>query len=278
MKRWKLGLSSTDAGTSDPVAPSAHLLLRDDVLSNLSTAAELGYQAIEIHTRETALLDLDAIKEQMDKTGVRICQVITGKLNTEGNCDLMSDKPYITDAAIEGMLKYVDMAAYLGADLVIGWVKGNVPPGGNRDRYLNRLAYNLKVINDYAADNNVRLNIEVINRYETNVFNTVKELSDFLSAHPELTQCYILMDTFHMNIEETDFAAAFDAAGDRLGYFHVADSTRWYPGSGNLDFEKIFSLLEKSGYDGYVTVECQPHGDGKETARKAYEHLTGIMK
>lgn len=72
--------------------------------------------------------------------------------------------------------------------------------------------------------------------------------------------------------------AAFEAAGDRLGYFHVAGSTRWYPGSGTMDLKKIFSLLEKTGYDGYVTVECFPRGDGKETARKAIEYLNTLMR
>ena len=277
MKKWKLGVSSADANTSDAIPATAPILLTDDILSNLATAAELGYQAIEVHTRESALLDLDAIKEQMDKTGVRICQVITGRLNTEGHCDLISDEPYITDAAIEGMLKYVDMAAYLDADLVLGWAKGKVPAGGNRDRYMGRLAYNLKVVNDYAADNNVRINIEVINHYETNVFTTVKELADFLDAHPELTQCYIHMDTYHMQLEEEDYEAAFTAAADKIGYFHVADSSRWYPGSGNMDIKRILELLEKSGYDGYVTVECFPKGDGKETAKKAIEYMNSLM-
>lgn len=278
MKIWKLGVSSADAMTSDPVPASAPILLTEDVLSNLSTAAEIGYQAIEIHTRENAPLDLDAIRDQMEITGTRICQVITGRLNTEGHCDLMSDEPYITDAAIEGMLKYIDMAAYLGADIVLGWAKGKIPKGGNRDKYMSRLAANLKVINDYAAENNVRINIEVINHYETNVFTTVKELADFLSAHPELTQCYIHMDTFHMQLEEDDYEAAFEAAGDRLGYFHVADSSRWYPGSGTMDLRKIFLLLEKTGYDGYVTVECFPRSSGRETAEKAFAYMTDLMQ
>ena len=132
----------------------------------------MGFDAIEVHTRKDAELDYEGIAKAAAESGCKVGMVITGRLNTEGKCDLISDIPYITAAAIDGMKQYVDMAQKVGAEgLVIGWVKGNVPAGGDRTKYMNRLAKNLKVLNDYAKAKNVKLNIEVINRYEVNVIH-----------------------------------------------------------------------------------------------------------
>ena len=276
MKKWKYAISSADKYTSDAMPPLAPILLRDGILENLEAAAKLGYQAIEVHTREEAPIDWDAVNAKIDETGVKICQIITGRLNTEGLCDLMNDRPYVADAAIDGLLQYIDIAAYVGADIVLGWAKGNIPKGGNREKYMARLAQNLQPVNDYAKEQGVKINIEVINHYEVNVFTTAKELVNFLEEYPELDACYVHLDTFHMMLEEEDFAEAFEAAKGRIGYFHIADSTRWYPGSGNLDLKKMLALLEETGYDGYVSVECFPRGDGYATGKKAIEYLKSI--
>ena len=76
-----------------------------------------------------------------------------------------------------------------------------------------------------------------------------------------------------MNIEEADMCAAIRLCGHRLGYLHVADNTRTYPGSGALDFKAILKALEDIHYTGFVTVECLPQPDRETAAKKAIEHL-----
>lgn len=270
MKEWKFGVSSTDEAPE-----SAPLLLKGSIVDNLRTAASLGYQAIEVHTREDVELDYDRIRECMEETGVKIAQIVTGRLNTEGMCSLMDDRPYVTEAAMQGMYRYLDMAAKLEAGIVIGWVKGNVPPGKTPGKYMERLARNLKLLNDCAREKKVPISIEVINHYEVNVFTTSRSLAVFLEQY-DLDNCYIHLDTYHMNLEENSFAEAIRAAKGRLGYFHIADNQRWYPGSGQLDFASIFAALEEIGYDGYVTVECFPRGDGRAAAEKAITYLKSL--
>ncbi len=274
MKQWKIAVSSADA------APlTAPILMIGDVASNLKKAGALGFQAIEVHTREDVELDYDGIAKAAAESGCKVGMVITGRLNTEGKCDLMSDIPYITKAAVDGMMQYVDMTEKLGAEgLVIGWVKGNVPAGGDRAKYMARLAHNFKIINDYAKAKNVKLNIEVINRYEVNVFTTAEETMSFLEAHPELDNCYAHLDTFHMNIDECDPVAAIRRCKGRLGYFHLADNSRWYPGSGQLDFKAQFEALEEIGYDGYLSIECLPRPTHEEAAAKGIAYVKKIMQ
>ena len=87
--------------------------------------------------------------------------------------------------------------------------------------------------------------IEPLNRYEINFLNTIKEALEFLSSLGD-DNIGILADSFHMNIEEANFYQSIIETGDRLWHFHIADSNRWAPGFGHIDFESIFELCETS--------------------------------
>lgn len=263
MRKWKYSVSSAD------VAPeTAPLLLLGTPEENLRKAAQLGYDAIEIHTREDAEWDVQKIKIAMREYDVSISAIVTGRLNTEGKCDLISDEPYITEYCIRGMMKYIDMAAALDTNLILGWARGNIPAGGNSEKYMLRLWKNLKKIDSYAGEKGVKIMIEVINRYEINTFNTVHELMTFLETH-DLPNCYAHLDAFHMGIDECDPYEAIRRCGGRLGYFHLADNSRKYPGSGQIDFSRMLEVLNEIGYCGYLSVECLPWPDNIEAARKA---------
>ena len=100
----------------------------------------------------------------------------------------------------------------------------------------------------------VDLVLEVVNRFETNLLNTtaqgLKFLADTGSDHVRLH-----LDTFHMNIEEADPAAAIRLAGDKIGYFHIGESNRGYLGDGVVDFDRIFDALIEIGYARDVVFE-----------------------
>lgn len=270
MKRWKYSISTADAAPA-----TAPILLKGPICQNLIQAASLGYNAVEIHTRPEAQLDYDVIGDTMNKTNVRISTVITGRLNTEGGCSLIDDRPYVEEAAMKGMCQYIDMAHYLGTDIVLGWIKGKVPPGGTRSTYLNRLSRNLSRLSEYAGERDVRIYAEVINRYETNIFTTARETMEFIEE-TGIQNLYAHLDTFHMGIEETDPIAAIRRCKGKLGYFHLADNTRSYPGSGQFDFLGILKALEETGYDGYLSVECLPGSNNEATARQALLYMKDV--
>jgi sugar phosphate isomerase/epimerase len=157
----------------------------------------------------------------------------------------------------------------------VGWVKGSVPKGGDREKYLDRLAKNLRILAAYGADRGVPLNLEVINRYETNILNTAEETLSFLDTHA-LNNCFVHLDSFHMGIEETDMSAAIGRCGSRIGYVHLADNTRGYPGSGSFDFRGILGALDEAGYGGWLSVECLPDPSGPLAAERAIAFLKKI--
>jgi sugar phosphate isomerase/epimerase len=265
----KRGYALSSAETAPNTAP---ILLRGDICANLRTAAELGYQGLEVHMREDAPLNYDEINQTAEESGVQLAAIVTGRLNTQGKVNLVDDRPYITDAAMKGLREYIRMAATLNTDLIVGWIKGLIPTGAAPGAYHARLAGNLGAICREAAEQGVRIFTEVINRYEVNIFTTAKETVDFLERW-EIPNCYVHLDTFHMNIDETDPLEAIRICGKRLGYFHAADNTRLYPGSGTLNFKSYFSVLDEIGYEGFISVECLPCPDGRTAAQKALAHL-----
>lgn len=267
MRTWKYAVSLAE---SSPM--TAPLPLEGNLYENMEKAALYGYDAVEFHTRETFSFDYDKI-EQMKAAGKgSICTLVTGRLFTHGHLSLLADDPSVAENAVAGMNVYIDKAHRLGADIVLGWAKGNIPADGDRTEYLRRLAETLKILDTTAGERGVKILIEVINHYETNLFNTAGETLAFLEEN-HLDNCYIHLDTYHMGMEEGDPYEAIRLCGDRLGYFHVADNSRRYPGSGQFDFQKILATLSEIHYSGYVTVECIPEPDRDTAAQKAIAHL-----
>ncbi len=267
MKKWKYAVSSADDAPS-----TAPILLKGSICENLKTASELGYDAIEVHTRPDEAFDYEAIAEAEKKYGTKVAMIITGRLNTEGKCSLIDDRPYVVDAAMKGMKQYIEIAAKMKADLVVGWIKGNVPAGGNRKKYMDRLAKNLRELAVYAKERSVKLNVEIINRYEVNIFTTAEEFMNFLDEY-KIDNLYPHLDAFHMGIDECDPVKAIETCKGQIGYFHLADNSRRYPGTGQFDFKKLLQALEQSGYDGYLSVECLPWPDGVSAAKEAIAYM-----
>lgn len=120
----------------------------------------------------------------------------------------------------------------------------------------------------YAKEKGVKIFIEAINRYEINTMNTAGDVVDLIDEY-ELTNTFVHLDTFHMNIEEVNIAKAIELCGDKLGYIHFADSNRSYPGAGHIDFSKVIKALHHINYKGCISVECLPLPDRLHAAQNA---------
>lgn len=259
-------------------APRAPLVLRGDLAHSIETAAKLGYSAIEIHVIDAPTFPTDAVCDACRKHDISIASIVTGQIFTRRHLCITSPDKDNRDAAMKELYDYIDIAATVEATdgIVIGWIKGNRPESGGA-AYDDLLASQLRDLGRYAARKGQKILVEVINRYETNVFNTARELVDFLNRY-QLENTYVHLDTFHMNIEEADMVEAIRTAGGRLGYFHVADSNRLVPGRGHTDFVSLFSALKEVGYQGAISLECIPDPDSLTTGAEGYAYLTDAMK
>jgi sugar phosphate isomerase/epimerase len=121
----------------------------------------------------------------------------------------------------------------------------------------------------------VRFALEPMNRYETDLIHTAADGLDLIERVGK-ENFGLLLDTFHMNIEDPDIGESIRTCGDRIFHFHVADSNRRYPGAGHLDFGSILEELEKTGYQGFVSGEFMPLPDTDTAAERGIAHLQSL--
>ncbi|MCH8023226.1 MAG: TIM barrel protein, partial [Candidatus Marinimicrobia bacterium] len=131
----------------------------------------------------------------------------------------------------------------------------------------------IKVVAGKATE--VKFALEPINRYETDLINTVVAGLSLVDK-VGLDNFGLLLDTFHMNIEEKDIAASIKDAGDRMFHLHIADSNRWYPGGGHTDFAAIVEALDRIDYKAFISAEIMPLPDSDTAAAKTIEFMRSI--
>jgi sugar phosphate isomerase/epimerase len=119
----------------------------------------------------------------------------------------------------------------------------------------------LHTLGAHAAREGVRLYLEPLNRYEDHMVNRLEQAVDLVVAAGAGDGLGVVADTFHMNIEEDDPAAALRAAAAHLGHVQVSDSNRFQPGAGHLDWPAVLGALDSVDYGGYLAVECRLRGD-----------------
>jgi D-psicose/D-tagatose/L-ribulose 3-epimerase len=155
------------------------------------------------------------------------------------------------------LMRAVEAAAGLGSDVLSGALYTPMGERGGSTRRreeLSLLRDSLKAVARYAASLGVKLGLEPLNRYETSLINTCREVLDFIVEIDE-PNVFAQLDTFHMNIEEQDLYEAFTQTGERVGYVQLAESDRGVPGDGHLPWGAVFSGLRDIGYSGPLAFE-----------------------
>lgn len=265
--RFKFSVaSSVNPARSEPV------LLTDELIENVRQAAEIGYPALEIHVQNPETVNVEKLKATCEKYHIKISGIATGLAYAKEGLCLIHEDEGVQKKAVERLERFVDLAAELDSSLLIGRLKGDISDMEEYDRWEKVLAANLRRAAEYAANKGVTLMLEAINRYESNYMNKVGEIAEFIRRY-ELPSTKVLMDVFHMNIEEASIADSIRENYDALGYFHIADSNRMYPGAGHVDLEEVLGTLESLGYEGYVSLECLRIPDGITAAREGLEYL-----
>jgi sugar phosphate isomerase/epimerase len=262
---------------STHAAQFSAVAFKGDFARALEGVARLGYDGAELAVRDPALLDVAAIKQLLDGYGLAVPAIGTGQAWGEEGLSLTDAEAAVRRRARARLQTHADLAAIFGARLIIGLIRGKLQ-GDMAEQQRAWAVAGLRQVAAYAAQRGVELVLEPINRYETNFLNTVAETLAFLDevAAPNVG---LLFDTFHANIEEPSLAGSLRAAGQHLKHVHTADSNRWAPGSGHLDFAAVVATLRQSGYDGWLSAEILPlPGSAEQAAAQAIAHLRPLVR
>jgi sugar phosphate isomerase/epimerase len=260
---------STHAAAFEAVA------FKGDLEAGVAKIAAWGYDGVELAIRDPALVQIDGIERLVSDHGLVVPAIGTGQAWGEEGLSFTSDDPKVRQAAIDRVKSHIPVAARLDAVVILGLIRGITPSGQTRERSMEYLVEAIRECTATAASSGVRFALEPLNRYETDLIHTVAEGLD-LVERVGADNFGLLLDTFHMNIEEPDIEQSIRSCGRGIFHFHVADSNRWYPGAGHIDFRTTLQTLRDTGYEGFVSGEFMPMPDADTAARRCIDHLRSL--
>jgi sugar phosphate isomerase/epimerase len=223
----------------------------DTLRAKYDTVRRFGFDALELSERPAFEEARTAIREKIPVTA------IAGGYRGW----LIDPDPDQVNAARTDIAGLLDIAGELGTGIVIVPIWGRtrhlpgIATGRTREDDEALFLEGLRPLAERAEGAGARIFIEPLNRYQNDVCVTIADALRLRDAI-DSPAVFVVGDTFHMNIEEADMAASLAEAGERLGYMQMADSQRFEPGAGHIDFTSIFSALAGIGYDGDVALEC----------------------
>lgn len=269
------GARLTGIAVSPAPASFAPLLFAGRLEKAVLTASDLGFSCVELSVRDPATISPTEVKALVEPAGLVVSAIATGQSCLVDGLCLAAADDLTRSSAVERFIGNVRLAAELDAAVILGGVRGRLGASGTEGERRRAAALQaIRACMDAAASAGVGVMLEPINRYETDFVQTADEglrLIDEIGS-PALR---LLLDCFHMNIEERNLAATIRSVGERLGYLHLADSNRKAPGQGHTNFDEVFEALDDIGFDGPLVAEILPLPDDLTAARDAASFLRG---
>ena len=218
-------------------------------------ARAMGFDMIELGIEDMTALDYARAREILTE---HACGVSATVVMAPGR-DLVDDDPHVRAATVAYVRHCVDACATMGARNLSGPIYATVgrtwrQTPDERAATLDMLCGHLIDLATYAHDHGVVLGLEPLNRFETSLVNTAEQVMEIVDRvdHPG---CGVLLDTFHMNIEEKSLGGAIRRCGDKLVHLHTCENDRGAPGTGNVPWDDVSQALDDIGYDGPLVIE-----------------------
>jgi sugar phosphate isomerase/epimerase len=259
-----------------PEASGGPFVFHGDLSDACREAEALGFDAIEIFAPSGDHVNTQDLSMLLERHSLRLAAVGTGAGMVLQGLTLCDGGESGRERACRFVKGIIDLGAPFGAPAIVGSMQGRA--GGTQDKRaaLGHLADSLRKLARYAADHGQKLMFEPLNRYETDLVNTLADGAALLDT-VEADNLKLLADLFHMNIEETSIAGAIREAQGRIGHVHFVDSNRRAAGLGHMPYEPIAEALMASGYQGYASAEAFPLPDAEVAASMTMQSFRRFM-
>ncbi|ULQ53267.1 sugar phosphate isomerase/epimerase family protein [Flavihumibacter fluvii] len=226
-----------------------------DIRALFEKTAAMGFEAIEIAIEDPALIDPIAVQSAMQEFNL---QVITcGAFGPSR--DLTNEDTAVHDNCFRYIENCFDFclawnAGFLAGPMYSAVGKARMVPPEQRKQEWQLAVKNLRTVCGMAASKNLQIALEPLNRFESDLVNTAADVVQLVNDinHPAAK---IMLDGFHMNIEEPDMESAIITAGKHLVHFQISENYRGIPGTGQTNWKAIRNGLETIGYSGVVSIE-----------------------
>jgi D-psicose/D-tagatose/L-ribulose 3-epimerase len=227
----------------------------DESTSLVAHAKEVGADVLELCIEDTTVVTGEAVRAAAD--GIDIQFSVCGAFGEDR--DLSHEDPRIRRQGMDYLEFLIDLAATIGAPNVVGPMysavgKARMLSADEREQQRRWAVESIIEAADYAGERGVRLAVEPLNRFETDLVNTAEQALE-LCDRVGRDNVGVLLDTFHMNIEEKSVGDAIRLAGDRLFHVHSCENDRGTPGTGHVPWPEVFQALHDIGYGGQLVTE-----------------------
>ncbi len=251
------------------------LAFKEDFKESIQKVAKLGFDGVELAIRNPKDVSIKELEKLIKENNLEVPAIGTGQAFVEEGISFSDPNEIVRKMALERIKNQIIFASHFGAQVIIGLIRGKINECIDRKKIEEWVVNCLKECAEFAKNFNITLILEPVNRYESNFINTLSEGVEFIKR-VGVSNIGLLADTFHMNIEEVSIYDSLIQVKDYITYLHFADSNRWAPGFGHLDFKKIVKTLQKINYQGYISAEILPLPDQLSAARMTITTLNQL--
>lgn len=228
-----------------------------DHIKYVKKAKKIGFDILEFQAQpllEMTKEHMAEIKKAADAEGIEL----TYSLGLDKRYDVSSADEKIRKSGVEYLQRIIECMSYMDGKIIsgvsyAGWGSPDYVVNDKTD-IVERSKDSMRQIMKTAENYGITYCVEAVNRFESCVINTAQEALDYI-ADIDSKNIAVLLDTYHMNIEENNIGDAIRLVGDKLGSFHTGDNNRRCPGRGHINFDEVFQALADINYKGRIVSE-----------------------
>lgn len=244
------------------------MLFMGELEKNISTISELGYSGVDLFILEKNAPETQNAIGLLKRHNLGIGTIMPAGLAEQG-LYLGDSKEDVREELIRRLIPIIELASEVGGMVSLGLIRGNVAKGDTIDGFLSCFADSCEKLIIKSERYQVPLLIEPINRYEINTLNSSIEALEFIKRTG--LPLYLMLDTFHMNIEDASIEEGFRKCRDYIKHIHFVDSNRLAPGMGHLDMGGLIKVINEINYSGYLCLEALRKPDSMTVAENGID-------